>query len=54
MADDASDAIVCVLAGEVAAQVGKARARMRQWESLLVPAEPSSRSERVRRNRRSC
>jgi glyoxylate utilization-related uncharacterized protein len=38
MSDAASDAIVTVLAGEVATQVGRARARMRQWESVLVPS----------------
>lgn len=36
--DKESDAIVAVLSGEVAAQVGTRRARMRQWESVLVPA----------------
>ena len=38
MSDATSDGIVVVLAGEIATQVGKARARMRQWESALVPA----------------
>ena len=38
MADPASDAIVTVLAGQVAAQVGKERKRMKQWASVLVPA----------------
>ena len=38
MSDSTSDGIVVVLAGEIATQVGKARARMRQWESALVPA----------------
>ena len=38
MADRAADGIVSVLAGEVAAQVGKGRLRMRQWECVLVPA----------------
>ena len=38
MSDASSDGIVVVLAGEIATQVGKARARMRQWESALVPA----------------
>ena len=33
-----SDAIVTVLAGEVAVQVGKGRARMGQWETVLVEA----------------
>ncbi len=34
--DPEADAIVTVLAGEVAAQIGKSRARMGQWESVLV------------------
>ncbi|MGZ4132702.1 MAG: hypothetical protein ACXVWF_06625 [Actinomycetota bacterium] len=38
MGDPAADGLVLVMAGEVAAQVGKARARMKQWESLVVPA----------------
>ncbi len=38
MGDPGSDALVTVLAGEVAAQIGKGRARMRQWESITVPA----------------
>jgi glyoxylate utilization-related uncharacterized protein len=38
MSDDGSDALVTVLAGEVAAQVDSRRVRMRQWEALLVPA----------------
>jgi glyoxylate utilization-related uncharacterized protein len=38
MSDANSDGIVVVLAGEIATQVGKARARMRQWESALIPA----------------
>jgi glyoxylate utilization-related uncharacterized protein len=36
MTDVDADAIVTVLAGEVAAQIGKARARMGQWGSALV------------------
>lgn len=36
--DDDADGIVLVLAGEVAAQVGKGRARMKQWEMVEVPA----------------
>jgi glyoxylate utilization-related uncharacterized protein len=36
--DDGADGIVLVLAGEVAAQVGKGRARMKQWETVEVPA----------------
>jgi glyoxylate utilization-related uncharacterized protein len=38
MTDSVADALVTVLAGEVAAQIGKARARMRQWESAVVAA----------------
>ena len=38
MTDAGSDAIVTVLAGEVAAQVGSKRVRLRQWEAILVPA----------------
>jgi len=36
--DDESDGILVVLAGEVAEQVGKGRARMKQWEAVDVPA----------------
>jgi quercetin dioxygenase-like cupin family protein len=38
MRDDASDAVLTVLAGEVATQAGKGRARMRQWEAVLIEA----------------
>jgi quercetin dioxygenase-like cupin family protein len=38
IADPSADAIVSVLAGEVAVQVGKGRARMAQWHAVLVPA----------------
>ena len=38
MTDAGSDAIVTVLAGEVAAQVDSRRLRMGQWEAILVPA----------------
>jgi mannose-6-phosphate isomerase-like protein (cupin superfamily) len=38
MVDIESDALLTVLAGQVAAQIGQGRARMRQWESALVPA----------------
>jgi quercetin dioxygenase-like cupin family protein len=38
MRDDDADGLVVVLAGEIAAQVGKGRARMRQWETVTVPA----------------
>ncbi len=38
MTDAASDAVLLVLSGEIATQVGKSRERMKQWESLLVPA----------------
>lgn len=37
MTDPTSDAMATVLAGEVAVQVGKSRARMGQWEAVLVP-----------------
>ena len=37
MSDPVAEGLVVVLAGEVAAQIGKARARMQQWESVLVP-----------------
>ena len=36
--DDGADGVVVVLAGEVATQVGKGRARMKQWEAVDVPA----------------
>jgi len=38
MTDERADGLVIVLAGEVAAQIGKGRARMRQWSSVTVPA----------------
>lgn len=37
VSDDQAEGLVVVLAGEVAAQIGKGRARMQQWESALVP-----------------
>jgi glyoxylate utilization-related uncharacterized protein len=36
--DDGADGVLVVLAGEVATQVGKGRARMKQWETVEVPA----------------
>lgn len=36
--DEGSDGLVVVLAGEVATQVGRGRARMKQWETVAVPA----------------
>jgi quercetin dioxygenase-like cupin family protein len=36
ISDPGSDAIVTVLAGEVAVQLGRARSRMAQWETVLV------------------
>jgi glyoxylate utilization-related uncharacterized protein len=36
MSDPDSEGIVTILAGEVAAQIGKGRARMKQWETALV------------------
>jgi quercetin dioxygenase-like cupin family protein len=38
LADPSSDAIVTILAGRVAAQVGNGRKRVSQWESMLVRA----------------
>ncbi len=38
MSDTASDAILAVISGEVSAQVGKGRARMKQWDAVLVEA----------------
>jgi glyoxylate utilization-related uncharacterized protein len=36
--DEGADGILVVLAGEVATQIGKGRARMKQWEAVDVPA----------------
>jgi glyoxylate utilization-related uncharacterized protein len=36
--DDRSDGLLVVLSGEVAAQVGRGRARMKQWETTAIPA----------------
>ena len=36
LADPTSEAIVTVLAGEVSIQIGRGRARMKQWESAHV------------------
>ena len=38
MGDPGADALCLVLAGQVAVQVGKNRARMGQWQALTVPA----------------
>jgi glyoxylate utilization-related uncharacterized protein len=38
LTDARADGLVVVLAGEIAAQIGKGRARMKQWESVTVPA----------------
>jgi len=38
MADEAADGLLVILAGEVAVQVGKGRARLRQWGTAVVPA----------------
>jgi len=38
MSDPSSDAILVVISGEVSAQVGRSRARMSQWDSVLVAA----------------
>jgi glyoxylate utilization-related uncharacterized protein len=39
MSDPASDAVLLVISGEVSAQVGTSRARMKQWDAMLVPAD---------------
>ena len=36
--DERSDGLLLVLSGEVAAQVGRGRARMKQWETVAIPA----------------
>ena len=36
--DRRADALAAVLSGEVSAQVGAGRARMAQWEAVVVPA----------------
>jgi glyoxylate utilization-related uncharacterized protein len=36
--DAASDGLLVVLSGEVSAQIGRNRARMKQWVSATVPA----------------
>ena len=38
LSDAHADGLVVVLAGEVAVQLGKGRARMRQWETAMVGA----------------
>jgi glyoxylate utilization-related uncharacterized protein len=38
VSDAAADGLLIVLSGEVAAQVGKSRARLRQWASVTVNA----------------
>jgi hypothetical protein len=37
LSDPESEGIVTVLAGEISVQVGRSRARMKQWETALVP-----------------
>jgi glyoxylate utilization-related uncharacterized protein len=37
ISDANAEGLVVVLAGEVATQIGKARTRMKQWESVVVP-----------------
>jgi glyoxylate utilization-related uncharacterized protein len=37
ISDANAEGLVVVLTGEIATQIGKARARMKQWESALVP-----------------
>jgi|SRR2546427_1334261 len=38
LADEDADGLLFVLSGEVAAQVGKARARLKQWGTAPIPA----------------
>jgi glyoxylate utilization-related uncharacterized protein len=38
IADPSADGICLVLAGEIAVQLGRGRARMKQWDSILIPA----------------
>lgn len=38
ISDRDSDAIVLLLAGEVAVQVDRGRKRVRQWDAVLIPA----------------
>ncbi len=38
VSDERADGLMVVLAGEVAVQLGKGRARMRQWETAMVRA----------------
>ena len=40
LADEDADGLLFVLSGEVAAQVGKARARLKQWGTAPIPAGP--------------
>ena len=38
VSDASADGLVVVLSGEIAVQVGKGRARMRQWETAAIDA----------------
>jgi glyoxylate utilization-related uncharacterized protein len=38
VSDPSADGLLVVLSGEVAVQMGKGRARMRQWESAPIDA----------------
>jgi glyoxylate utilization-related uncharacterized protein len=38
LSDEEADGLVFVLSGEIAAQVGKSRARLKQWAAAPVPA----------------
>src|SRR5205814_10646117 len=38
LSDDEADGLLFVLSGEVAAQVGRSRARLKQWTTAPVPA----------------
>jgi len=38
ISDVSADGLCLVLAGEVAVQIGRDRARMKQWDSIVIPA----------------
>jgi glyoxylate utilization-related uncharacterized protein len=38
ISDVSADGLCLVLAGEVAVQIGRGRARMKQWDSIVIPA----------------
>jgi glyoxylate utilization-related uncharacterized protein len=38
VSDVSADGLCVILAGEVAVQIGRGRARMKQWDSIVIPA----------------